>query len=207
MNKTTNTVLLFTFLLWSSTAGLFAQKDVVLTPEQIINIQNSKDYFFGEGWAETKDKAIAIAMTELKSKLKNEKVKNYHSAKLDAEEGYYYMVFIDKNAPAQPDIITTNNAEINDLSNIRQYDAFIAKFKSFNRDNKMWGSGNKADMTNADNCYVAIFKDNEMEAFLDKNTGSRQDLLTGNIIQNFETKYNNSAGYKIIWIELIENLK
>jgi len=103
----------------------------------------------------------------------------------------------------QNNAVTTSNTEINDLRNTRQYGEFIKRFKKYNRDNKLWGSGNKAEMTNANNCYVAIFKDNEMEVFLDKGANSRIDLLRGNEISDFETKYKGN-NYKIVWIELIE---
>jgi hypothetical protein len=214
-------------IFWSVVNVLLAQNDVTLTPEQIINIQNSKEYFFGEGWDEIKDKAIDLALAELKSKLKNDEVKNYKITKLDANEGYYFMVFIEKNTPLiAPENVIQNEPIVNEivkpvekvtpvtdtgikqeilnLGSVNNFADFIVKFQHYNRQNLLWGGIEKSKMNAPNKCYVAIFnKNDEMVLFLDRGDSSRRDLLKGNIVVDFETNYNNE-NYKIIWIELIE---
>ena len=251
--KTVKIRFLVSLLFCGITTMLFAQKEVKLTPEEVFSIHNSTEYIYGSGWHNVKEDAINIALDELKSKLENtDLLQSYKIAKLENDEGYYFMVYIEKNVPTpdnitetvlhdepqinpntaistteekqknefeqnpivpNPDVkensevaIATSNVEINDLYNTLQYEKFIKQFQIYNRQNKMWASSNAGEMTNINDCYVAIFKDNELEVFLDKldkNTGSRKDFRKGNIIPDFETVYN-SNNYKIIWIELIE---
>jgi len=214
---------------------LYAQNNVTLTPEQIINIQNSKEYFFGEGWDEIKDKAIDLALDELKSKLKNDEVKNYKITKLDANEGFYFMVFIEKNTPIiEPENVIQDAPEVNentapiekeivmpvekvtpvqdigikqeilDLGSANSFEEFVTKFRQYNRQNLLWGDSDKNKMNAPNKCYVAIFnKNDEMILYLDRGGSSRRDLLRGETITDFETKYSNDD-YKIIWLELIE---
>jgi len=233
MKRKTKNGLMMLFMIWSMTNVLYAQNTVTLTPEQIINIQNSKEYFFGEGWDVIQDKAIDLALDELKSKLKNEEVKNYQITRLDAAEGYYFMAFIEKNTP----IIDTKNVvqsepsektypiendstkpvekvipinetgikqEILDLGSVNNFDEFVTKFRRYNRQNLLWGDRDKSKMNTPNKCYVAIFgKNDELVLYLDRGNSSRRDLLRGETISDFEKKYN-PEDYKIIWIELIE---
>jgi len=234
MKRKTTIVFFMLLMLWSISNVLLAQNNVILTPKEIIDIQNSKEYFFGEGWDEIKDQAIDLALTELKNKLKNKEVKNYKITKLETYEGYYFMVFIEKNAPIidvenvaeeplvevvniiqEPlvDYEITKHIEkletgieqvILDLKHASNLEGFMSKFQRYNRQNLLWGSTEKEKMPLPAQCYVAVFnKNGEMELFLDRGSSSRNNLLTGETIQNFETNYSN-GDYKIIWIELIE---
>ena len=209
------------FMLWSMGNMLLAQKEVKITEEKEHEIQTSENYFYGTGWDESnKENAIELALEELKIKLGDEnQIKNHKIAKLECDGGgYFYMVFVEKNAKEnlpnqekvdiEPSLVDTAHTiegvpeEINDLSKTRQWPEFITKFNRYNRQNKLWRSNYKQDMSNVGNCYVAIFKGEKIEAFLDKGASTRRDLISGKTIQNFETQYNNN--YKIIWIELIE---
>ena len=199
-------------MLWVSNV-VMAQTEVRLTQEEVFRIHNSKEYVYGSGWHEVKENAIANALEELKIKLQiqSSAINNYNITQLDSDDGYYFMVYIKKSTsqhsvpPSSPTPTSQLPSQtISDLYKSYKYDEFITKFRIYNRQNKVWGSVNKEDMTNISNCYVAIFDNTEMVVFLDKGGISRKDFLSGNIISDFETRYDNNK-FKIIWIELIEN--
>ena len=106
-------------------------------------------------------------------------------------------------APAPVSVpIESGNEIIDTLLRIAEYDNFCMQLNKYKRQGKLFDNQSGTAPDRLENCMIAIFKNDVLEALYDKGSMSRKDFLTGKIIQNPEDNYKNKQGIKVIFIKL-----
>jgi len=103
-----------------------------------------------------------------------------------------------------PEIVPDNNSNeiINTLSKIYNFNNFCVQLNRYKRQGKLYDSQNGKAPDVLENCIMAIFKNDVLEAIYDTGSISRKNLLTGETIQKPEDNYKNKPEIKVIFIKL-----
>jgi len=96
----------------------------------------------------------------------------------------------------------SGNEIINTLSQLTDFNNFCTQLNRYKRQGKLFDSQKGTAPDRLENCMMAVFKNDVLEAFYDSGSISRKDFLTGNTIQKPEDDYKNKQGIKVIFIKL-----
>ncbi|MCL2072764.1 MAG: hypothetical protein FWH18_02490 [Marinilabiliaceae bacterium] len=102
----------------------------------------------------------------------------------------------------KPVKIESNNEIINTLSQIRNFNDFCIQLNRYKHQGKLFDSQSGVAPDVLENCMMAIFQNEVLEALYDSGSTSRKDFLSGKTIQNPMEYYNNKEEIKVIFIKL-----
>jgi hypothetical protein len=98
--------------------------------------------------------------------------------------------------------VESGNEIIDTLSQVADFNNFCTQLNRYKRQGKLYDSQSGAAPDRLENCIMAIFNNDILEALYNKGNNSRRDFLTGETTQNPEENYKNKSGIKVIFIKL-----
>jgi len=106
-------------------------------------------------------------------------------------------------APEQKTVkIESGNEIIRTLSQIADFDSFCIQLNRYKRQGLLFDSQSGKAPDKLENCIMAIFENDVLEALYDSGSASRKDFLSGKTVQKPEDIYKNKQGIKVIFIKL-----
>jgi len=102
----------------------------------------------------------------------------------------------------KPVKIESSNEIINTLLQIFDFNSFCVQLNRYKRQGKLFDSQSGTLPDNKENCIMAIFRNDVLEALYDTGGISRKDFLTGKTVQKPEDDYKTKQGIKVIFIKL-----
>jgi len=112
-------------------------------------------------------------------------------------------ISVSASAPTSaPAPMKSGNEIIDTLLRIAEYDNFCVQLNKYKRQGKLFDNQSGTAPDKLENCMIAIFKNDVLEALYDKGSISRKDFLTGKTIQKPEDDYKSKQGIKVILIKL-----
>jgi uncharacterized membrane-anchored protein YjiN (DUF445 family) len=109
---------------------------------------------------------------------------------------------IETDTISKPISIESGNEIIDTLSQIADFNNFCTQLNRYKRQGKLYDNQSGATPDRLENCIMAIFNNDVLEALYDKGNNSRRNFLTEETIQNPEDNYKNKSGIKVIFIKL-----